>query len=86
MAVAARAWGLSNFILATRCDGLALGGLLACLLGGRARADSLPAGVRARFTALSLAAPGVVLALLVCTRLVACATGPGLPLRARPRA
>ena len=70
IAVTARAWGLNHFILITRCDGLALGGLLAGLIGGRARAHQVSSSGRARFATLSLAAPGAVLLVLVCTSLL----------------
>lgn len=77
VAVAARAWGVNHFILITRCDGLALGGLLAGLIGERARAHQMSSRSRARFTTLLLAAPGVVLMVLVCTTLLN-ARWPGL--------
>ena len=70
VAVTARAWGVNHFILITRCDGLALGGLLAGLIGERARAHQMSSRSRARFTTLLLAAPGVVLMVLVCTTLL----------------
>lgn len=70
VAVSARAWGVNHFILITRCDGLALGGLLAGLIGERARAYQMSSWSRTRFTTLSLATPGVVLMVIVCTTLL----------------
>jgi len=77
LAVAARAWGINHSILITRCDALALGGLLAGLIGDRTSAQQMSAHSRNRFTILSLAAPGVVFVLLSCTRLLN-ARWPGL--------
>jgi len=76
-AVAARAWGVNHFILITRCDGLALGGLLAGLLGERVHTHSMSSDRQSRFIKLSLAALGVVLMVLICTRLLS-ARWPGL--------
>ena len=55
LAVISRACGVNHFILLTRCDGLALGGLLAGLIGGRPGPHRLPSHRQIRFTTLSLA-------------------------------
>ena len=70
VAVLARAWGFSQFVLISRCDGLALGGLLAGLIGDQPSALQLASQMRTRFMTLSLAAPAVVLLTLVYTRLL----------------
>jgi len=69
LAVVTRAFNLNQFILITRCDGLALGGLLAGLVGDRGQAYTMPAGDRARFTRLALGLAGLVALALVAERL-----------------
>jgi peptidoglycan/LPS O-acetylase OafA/YrhL len=56
LAVAARALDLSSFILITHCDGLALGGLLAGLLGNQDRTAGPALPIRCRMGALGVGA------------------------------
>ncbi|MGC8639133.1 MAG: acyltransferase family protein [Isosphaeraceae bacterium] len=64
-AVSTRAWGVSEFVLITRCDGLALGGLLAALIGDPTRTPQVSSRGRTRFVIFSLVAPGAVLLALL---------------------
>ena len=70
IAVVSRAWGMSHFILITRCDGLALGGLLAGLMSTQDRVHPVSPSNQARLTSLSLTAPGLVFMLLILVRLL----------------
>ena len=70
VAVVARICGVNHFVLITRCDGLALGGLLARLIGERVRTQQMSFRHRARFITLSLAASGVVLMMLFSIKLL----------------
>jgi peptidoglycan/LPS O-acetylase OafA/YrhL len=65
LAVAARTVGLSSFILITHCDGLALGGLLAGLLGDRDRGSSAALRLGRAFVAVATGAATLLGAAIV---------------------
>ncbi len=70
LAVVARALNLSAFILITHCDGLALGGLLAGLLGAQDRSAERRRRFRFRFCAVGLGSAALFFGVLVFPRVL----------------
>src|SRR5262249_26323966 len=67
LAVCARAGGLHWWLLAARCDGFALGGLLAAILADRARWEHRLGPLQLGFGSVGLGALGLLAATLTIT-------------------